>query len=202
MDGARFEAQLGAWAESVVARMSPGTASLPVSEPAGALEGKPLRGSRKQGAPGGHLLAALAPQGGVTRAHLAVAEKTNEITAAEIVRSQLGLTGRVVTRDALLTQTAVAQPSVETGGDYVMVVKANPPPRRAEITLSVAEPPVGDSPKTADTIDRGQGRREPRRFTTSQALAGDRAWPGLAPVCEWARSVIIPTTGEVRAETV
>jgi predicted transposase YbfD/YdcC len=202
LDCARFEAQLGTWAESVVASMSPRPGRLPGSEPAVALDGKTLRGSRKQGAPGVHLLSALAHQVGVTLAQQAVADKTNEITAAETVLSQLVLTGRVVTMDALLTQTAVAQTIVAAGGDYVMVVKANQPQLRADIALIFAEPPVGDSHKTADTIDIGHGRIEQRRLTTSQALAGYSAWPGLVQVFELERSVIIPKTGEVRAETV
>jgi DDE family transposase len=163
LDCARFEAQLGAWVESVVASLSPGTGGLPVSEPAVALDGKTLRGSRKQGAPGVHRLSALAHQVGVTLAQQAVADKTNESTAAETVLSQLVLTGRVVTMDALLTQTAVAQTIVDTGGDYVMVVKANQPQLRADMALIFAEPPVGDAQKTAGTIDIGHGRIEQRR---------------------------------------
>jgi predicted transposase YbfD/YdcC len=201
LDCARFEAQLGAWAESVVASISPGTGRLPGSAPAVALDGKTRRSSRQQGALGGHLRSALAHQVGVTLAQQAVAEKTNESTAVETGLRQLVLTGRVVTMDALLTQTAVAQTIVDAGGDYVMVVNANHPQLRADIALIVAEPPVGDFQETADTIERGHGRIEPRRFTTSQALAGYRAWPGLAQVFELERSVIIPKTGAVRTET-
>jgi predicted transposase YbfD/YdcC len=109
---------------------------------------------------------------GVTLAQQAVAAKTNEIMAVETVLSQLVLTGRVVTMDALLPHTAVAQTIVDAGGDDVMVVKANQPPLRADIELIVAEPPVGDYQETADTIARGHGRIEPRRLTTSQARVG------------------------------
>jgi predicted transposase YbfD/YdcC len=202
LDGARFEAQLGAWAESVVASLSPGTGRRPMSEPAIALDGKTLRGSRKQGAPGVHLLSAVAHHVGVTLAQQAVAEKTNEITAVETVLSQLVLTGRVVTMAALLTQTAVAQSIVDAGGDYVMVVNANPPQLRADIALIFAEPPIGDSQETADTLEIGHGRIEQRRLTTSQALAGYSAWPGIAQVFELERSVISPKTGEARSETI
>jgi predicted transposase YbfD/YdcC len=202
LDCTRFEAQLGVWAESGVASLSPGSAGLPGAEPAVALDAKTLRGSRKHGAPGVHLLSAVAHQVGVTLAQQAVADKTNEITAVETVLSQLVLTGRVVTMDALLTQTAVAETIVEAGGDYVMVVKANQPQLRAEIALIFAEPPIGDSQETADTIEIGHGRIEQRRVTTSQALAGYSAWPGLAQVLALERSVIIPKTGAVRTETV
>ena len=172
LDCAEFEAPRGAWAEGVMASMPPGTGRPSVAEPAVALDGKPLRGSRQQGAPGGHLLSALAHQVGVTLAQQAVADKTNEITAVETVLSQLVLTGRVVTMDALLTQTAVAQTIVDAGGDDVMIVKANQPHLRADIELTFAEPPVGDHQETADSIDIGHGRLEPRRLTTRQALAG------------------------------
>jgi predicted transposase YbfD/YdcC len=167
-----------------------------------ALDGKTLRGSRKQGAPGVHLLSVVAHQVGVPLAQQAVAEKTNEITVVETVLSQLVLTGRMVTMDVLLTQTAVAQTLIGPGGDDVMVVKANPPQLRADIALIFAEPPVGNFQETANTIESGYGRIEQRRLTTSQAFAGYRSWPGLAQVFECARSVIIPKTGEVRSETI
>jgi hypothetical protein len=166
------------------------------------LDGKTLWGSRKPGAPGVHLRSALAHQVDVTLAQQAVAEKTNEITAAETVRSQLVLAGRVVTRDALLTQTAVAQTIVDTSGAYGMVVKANPPQLRADSALICANPLVGDSHKTADTLDIGHARMEPRRFTASQALTGYRVWPELAQGFALERSGIILPTSEVRAETV
>ena len=104
--------------------------------------------------------------------------------------------------DALLTQTAVAQTIVDAGSDYVMIVQANPPQLRSAIELSCAEPPVGDPYETAETLARGHGRIEQRRLTTSRALAGYRAWPGLAPVFALERSVITKKTGEVRSETV
>jgi predicted transposase YbfD/YdcC len=202
LDCAGFEAQLGAWAESVVASTPGGTDRPQAVEPAVALDGKTLRGSRKQGAPGVHLLSALAHQVGVTLAQQAVADKTNEITAVETVLGQLVLAGRVVTMDALLTQTAVAQTIVDAGGDYVMIVKANQPQLRSDIELIFAEPPVGDHQETAATLDLGHGRIEQRRLTTSQALAGYSAWPGLAQVFALERSVITLKTGEVRSETV
>jgi hypothetical protein len=160
------------WAESVVARLSPGSAGLPGAEPAVALAGTTRRGSRTHGAPGVHLRSAVAHQVGVTLAHQAGADNTTESTAVETVRSQLVLTGRVVTMDALRTQTAVAETIGAAGGDYVMVVNANQPQRRAEMARIFAEPPIGDAPETADTIARGHGRMEQRRVTTSQALAG------------------------------
>src|SRR5215510_12186648 len=103
LDCAGFEAQLGAWAESIEASMPLGAGRPHAAEPAVALDSKTLRGSRKQGAPGVHLLSALSHHVGLTLAQQAVDDKSNEITHLETVLRQLVLQGRVLTMDALLT---------------------------------------------------------------------------------------------------
>src|SRR5881296_3149407 len=171
-------------------------------EAAMAVDGKTLRGSKKQGAPGTHLLSVLAHRLGLTLTQQAVAAKTNEIKEVETVLSQLVLTGRVVTMDALLTQRHVAQTIVDAGGDYVMIVKDNQPQLRADIALVFTLPPTGDHQETARTVDIGHGRIEQRNITTSEALVGYNAWPGLAQVFELGRYVITQKTGQERTEVV
>ena len=199
VDRDTLEAKLGAWAEQVVV-------SLPTAPSAGeaaiALDGKTLRGSRKQGAPGVHLLSALSHRLGLTLAQQAVDDKTNEITQVETVLRQLVLKDRVVTMDALLTQRHVAQTIVDAGGDYVMTVKENQPQLRADIALLFTLPPVGDRQETARTVDIGHGRIEQRNITTSEALVGYSDWPGLAQVFELGRHVIDQKTGQERVEVV
>src|SRR2546426_6055305 len=194
-----LDAYVGAWADSVVESL-PTTAETPAA--AVALDGKTLRGSKKQGAPGTHLLSALAHQVGVTLAQHAVDDKTNEITAVETLLHHLVLEGRIVTMDALLTQRHVAQTIVDKGGDYVMIVKENQPRLRADIELVFTLPPVGDRQETARTIDIGHGRIEQRNITTSEALVGYIDWPGLAQVFELGRHVMFQNTGEERVEVV
>lgn len=194
-----LEAQLGAWAEGVVATTPPAPSA---GEAAVALDGKTLRGSRKQGAPGVHLLSALSHHLGLTLAQQAVDEKTNEITQVETVLRQLVLQDRVVTMDALLTQRHVAQTIVDGGGDYVMIVKDNQPQLRADIELVFTLPPAGDRQESARTVDIGHGRIEQRNLTTSEALMDYSDWPGLAQVFELGRHVIIKKTGEERVEVV
>jgi hypothetical protein len=113
VDREAFEAKLGAWAAGLLdegARPKEG-------EDAMALDGKTLRGSQKQGAPGVHLLSALAPRVGVTLAQQAVDDKTNEIPVAVEMLQHLVLEGRIVPMDALLTQRQIAQQIVDAGGD-------------------------------------------------------------------------------------
>jgi predicted transposase YbfD/YdcC len=199
VDRDAFEAHLGTWANSVVGSL-PAAPETP--EPAVALDGKTLRGSKKQGAPGTHLLSALAHQVGVTLTQHAVDDKTNEITAVETVLEQLILEGRIVTMDALLTQRHVAQTIVDKGGDYVMIVKENQPQLRADIELVFTLPPIGDRQDTVQTVDLGHGRIEQRNLTTSEALVGYSDWPGLAQVFELGRHVLVQKTGDERVEVV
>lgn len=199
VDRDEFETHLGAWADSVVGSL-PAAPETP--EPAVALDGKTLRGSKKQGAPGTHLLSALAHQVGVTLTQCAVDDKTNEITAVETILEQLVLEGRIVTMDALLTQRHVAQTIVDKGGDYVMIVKENQPQLKADIELVFTMPPAGDRQESVRTVDVGHGRIETRNLTTSEALVGYSDWPGLAQVFEVGRHVITKKTGTEQVEVV
>jgi hypothetical protein len=136
LDLTKLEAVLGAWAEQVLA------ASPAVGEPEGiAVDGKTLRGSRKQGAPGAHLLSAVSHRLGLTLGQVAVDDKTNEIPLAPLLLQGLLLEGRVVTMDALLTQREVARAILHGGGDYIMVAKGNQPQLRADIETLFTAPP-------------------------------------------------------------
>jgi hypothetical protein len=81
-----------------------------------ALDGKSLRGSRKQGAIDVPLLSVVSQRLGLTVAQQAVDDKSNEIPAAKALLAGLLLEGRVITMDALLCQKEIAALIVEKGG--------------------------------------------------------------------------------------
>ena len=193
------EAHLGAWADAIVGSLPPGAAT---PEPVVALAGKTLRGSKQPGAPGPQLFSALAHHVGVTLAHHAGDDTTNESPAVETLGPSVVLAGRIVTLDALLTQRHVAQTIGAQGGDYVMIGKEHQPQLRADIALGFTLPPGGDRQATARTVDSGHGRIEPRHLTTSAALVGESDWPGLAQVFELGRHGLFPTTGKERVAVV
>jgi predicted transposase YbfD/YdcC len=199
VDRKAVEAKLGAWAEGLL-----GEAPQPEGgEDALAIDGKTLRGSQKQGAPGVHLLSVFAHRLGVTLAQQAVDDKTNEIPVAVELLQHLVLDGRIMTMDALLTQRQIAQQIVDAGGDYVMVVKENQPQLLEDIaTVFELAPVAGERRAVATTLDLGHGRIEQRRLQTSNVLKGYSDWPGLAQVFQLERQVISKKTGEVREETV
>lgn len=199
LDRAAVEAALGRWAEGVLA-------SAPA--PRGGLEGvacdgKALRGSRKQGAPGAHLLSVVSHRLGLTLAQEAVDDKTNEIGALPAVLGHVLLAGRVVTVDALLTQRAVAQSIVEGQGDYVMVAKENQPRLGQGIAGVLATPaqvPGATPLRAAQTVDRGHGRRERRRLVARALLPGDSDWPGARQVFRLERRRVCRKTGALETE--
>jgi predicted transposase YbfD/YdcC len=143
------------------------------------MDGKTLRGSQKQGAPGVHLLSVLAHRLGLTLSQQAVDDKTNEIPVAVELLRHLVLEGRIVTMDALRTQRQSAQQIVNAGGDYVMVVKENQPQLLDDIQTVFAWAPMAGKRRTAAaTVDLGHGRMEQRGLQTSDILTGYSDWPG------------------------
>jgi predicted transposase YbfD/YdcC len=195
IDRKALEARLGAWADGLLAATSASQTA-----PEGlAIDGKTLRGSQKQGAPGVPLLSALGHRLGLTLAQPAGADKTNELPVVMDLFRQGGLGDRVVTMDALLTQRPIAQQLVEAGGDYVLGVKANPPHVWEDIAPVFALPPIRGAIRTvAEPVDGGHGRLEHRRLDTSDVLGGSSDWPGLAQVFQLTRHVISKKTGAVR----
>jgi predicted transposase YbfD/YdcC len=199
LDWELLEAKLGQWAESVL-KATPGA---PGESEGIALDGKTLRGSRKQGAPGAHLLSDLSHRLGLTLVQQAVGDNTNEIPVVREVLQGLVLTGRVFTMDALLTQREVAQEILAGGGDYLMVVKGNQPQLLEEIQGVFQERSgLVNTMATVERVELGHGRIEQRRLSASSALVGYSDWPGLQQVFKIERIVISKKGGKGREEVV
>jgi predicted transposase YbfD/YdcC len=201
LDRAALEACLGRWVQQVLAALPPLD---PPVVPGLALDGKTLRGSRKQGAPLTHLLSAVSHRLGLTLDQVAVDDKTNEITAIHALLERLLLAGRVVTLDALLTQQKIAEALVAAEADYIMIVKENQPALYEAITTAFADPALlaAHPLSTASTTNKGHGRLERRALTLSAALATYLQWPGQQQVFALARSRTSLRSGEVSRETV
>src|SRR5215831_1801717 len=166
LDWAQFETKLNQWAEEVLSRLGQSEGGEAIS-----LDGKTLRGSRKQGAKSAHLLSALSARLGVTLLQQAVEAKTNEIGQVSDLLNGLVMEGRIFTMDALLTQEKVAEQIVQGGGDYVMIVKGNQPSLQATLA-ALFEMPSGSllERPCAQTLDQGHGRIEQRRIECSTSL--------------------------------
>jgi predicted transposase YbfD/YdcC len=200
LDKAALESRLSQWAESCLQA----TASDQPAYEAFAVDGKTLRGSKKQGCLDAHLLSALSQRLGLTLRQQAVADKTNEIGAVEEVLKGLFLQGKVLTMDALLTQRKVAKQIVRQGGDYVMVVKENQKELRAIIEGAIAGVAFyRQSADSAESLDCGHGRIEARKLLTTSVLAKQEVvWPGIEQVFQLQRHCIDKKSGAERVEVV
>lgn len=197
LDKEMFEAKLTDWAQSVMAATPMASGQLEAL----AADGKTLRGSRKQGAVGVHLLSLFSHRLGLTLAQQAVPDKTNEIPILPAMLKNLILTGRVITMDALNTQRETAQTILDQGGDYLMIVKENQADLLEQIQ-TVFEQPAPSPMAVVEQFDLGHARVESRRLTASTILSGYCDWPGTAQVFEIHRTTILKNTGLYREERV
>lgn len=192
-------AALGRWAEQALRGHPPEAGALEGI----AVDGKTLRGSQRQGAEDAHLLAAFSHRLGVVLGQTGVPDKTNAIGAAAAFLLTLAPAGRIATADALLTQREVARTILDSGGDYLLVVKVNQPTRHADIAATFA--PAADDTGlvgSATIVSQHGDRVECRTLTASVALVGDSAWPGLQQALKIERRVIHKRTGRLlRQET-
>lgn len=120
LDVAAFEAALARWINARLPSPAEGVAPQPVS-----LDGKTLRGSRDDEAPGHHLVSAYAHEHHAVLAQIRVDAKTNEHKAALALLGILPVQGRVVLGDAMFCQRDLCAKIIAQGGDYLFTVKGN-----------------------------------------------------------------------------
>jgi predicted transposase YbfD/YdcC len=191
---AEFEWALAGWVRATRAPALHGEAL--------ALDGKTIRGAAVVQLDGTsrapHLLSVSGHQSQETLIQVRVDGKTNEIPVAQALAPYLHLHGRVVTADALHTQTAFAQAVLDQGGDYLLCVKGNQPTLYADIAFSFADPATPCSAPVS-TTDRHRGRVEVRSLrTTSDLRAYLTTLPHLHQVAELTRTVT--TKGTIHQE--
>lgn len=179
---AHVEAALGAWVRA--------TRPLRDREPL-AVDGKTVRGAGTATQPAPHLLSVSTHQTHETLVQVQVDGKTNEIPVAQALLSHLPVRGRVVTADALHTQTAFAQTVIDHGGAYLLTVKDNHPRLRAELDCYFTDPRA--TAHSATTVDRRRGRTETRLLSASTRLNAYLtryfAFPQLGQVARLLRTV-------------
>jgi predicted transposase YbfD/YdcC len=164
---AEFEWALAGW---VRATQIPGPET---AREAVAFDGKTVRGAAllqpdgTRQAP--HLLSVSGHVSQETLIQVAVDGKTNEIPVAQALLPYLSLQGRVVTADALHTQTAFGQGVLDQGGDYLLCVKGNQPTLYEAIALTFADPATRCAP-TVHTLDRRRGRTDRRSIRATTDL--------------------------------
>ena len=168
------------------------------------LDGKTLRQTRRQSRKlkALHVVSAWAGQSGITLGQVAVAVKSNEITAMPQLLKVLDLHEKIVTTDAMGCQKEIAQTVVAGGGDYILAVKDNQPTLHAELQGAFAQkdPPPPRSTRGYRTTETGHGRHEHRAVQVLPArghlsTAQSAAWVGVLSLVMVTRVVGCQATG-------
>jgi predicted transposase YbfD/YdcC len=156
-----------------------------------ALDGKTVRGAGTVTQPAPHLLSVSTHQTHETLIQVRVPAQTNEIPIAQALLPHRPLRGRVITADALHTQTALAQTVLAHGGAYLLGVKGNQPRLYEEIAFYFADPHA--TARQATTVARRRGRTETRTLhVTTRLNAYLRRYfgfPRLGQVAQLTRTV-------------
>ena len=136
-----------------------------------------------------------------------IPEKTNEIPTSQRVVKGLDVRGKVVTVDALNTQTALAEAVKAGGGEYCLALKANRPSMLSDVGLYFADPGlragVEASGRVVTETEKAQGKLWTRTYLSTpevgwQSESGD--WRGLRSFGMAERRAEDLLTGEVSVE--
>lgn len=158
-----------------------------------ALDGKTLRGTRRQGVlaqPAVHVLELYDVTHQGMLAQMEVATKDHEVPCAAQLLAGRDLAGCVLTADALHTQRDWCAQIIAQRGDYVLIVKENQRGLLQEIAFLFDGPwPAWLEQRSVRTLDKGHGRIEVRQLRASselQELVADR-WAGAVQVFQLER---------------
>jgi predicted transposase YbfD/YdcC len=147
-----------------------------------AIDGKTVRTARQPGGRAIHLVSAWSSATRLVLGQVAVADKSNEITAIPSLLRQLDRRGQIVTIDAMGCQTAIAAQIVAQGGNSVLALKENQADLLRDVSDSFA---LADAGAVVTTKEKGHGRIETRTCRTIDDAAVMAwlnpmgAWPGL-----------------------
>jgi predicted transposase YbfD/YdcC len=133
-----------------------------------------------------HMVSAWATASKISLGQVAVAEKSNEITAIPELLGLLELRGASVTIDAMGCQAEIAEKIVERKADYVPAVKGNQPTLHTGIMESFLDHMEDDFARAKvgrhETKEKGHGRQEHRTYyvcDVPESLPDRGRWKGL-----------------------
>lgn len=156
-----------------------------------AIDGKTLRGSYDSASNKAaiHMVSAWASANGIVVGQVKTDSKSNEITAIPELLKILGISGCIVTIDAMGCQKEIAEEIVDREADYVLALKENHPILYKDVTLfldNALEEKFKDVEYSyMKTVDKGHGRIETRRYwITSQIdwLWQKKEWKSLKSI--------------------
>jgi predicted transposase YbfD/YdcC len=155
------------------------------------IDGKTLRQSfdKATGKAALHMVGAWATASKISLGQVAVAEKSNEITAIPVLLDLLEIPGALVTIDAMGCQVEIAEKVLERKADYVLAVKGNQPTLHAGVIKFFLGHMEDDFARVRvsrhETNERGHGREEHRTYyvcDVPEDLPDARRWRGIQQI--------------------
>ena len=164
-----------------------------------ALDGKTICGSGNEQHRAYHVVSAWVAENQITLGQLAVAEKSNEITAIPELLDTLDVSGSTVTIDAMGCQKKIAAKIIENKADYVLGLKGNQPELLDDVRFYFDNECVSGTSQT----EKDHGRIEQRTYyleTQIDWLPQRSDWAGLKGIGMVKTTVVKMNTGEVAEE--
>ena len=166
-----------------------------------------MRASKKSGATISHAPSVVSHELEVTLTQQGVSDKTNEMPISTESLNNIDVRGKVITTDALLTQTTFCENITERGGNYLLPVKRNHPDLFSEIeelfqdipdTLAegTLHPILKEPIHIHETTEKSHGRLQTRCLKASTSLNEYLDWQGLAQVIQYRWTYRNLNTGE------
>lgn len=153
-----------------------------------AIDGKTLRHSFDRGSQQAaiHMVSAWSENNQMVWGQVKTEEKSNEITAIPKLLEMLALESCIVTIDAMGCQKKIAEAIIGKKADYVLSLKGNQSTMEEEVRLffdgALKTNLNGIYHDIYETIDKGHGRIETRRYIVSPDIdwfADRKEWKGL-----------------------
>lgn len=165
-----------------------------------AIDGKTICGSSNGKHRAYHVVSAWVAENQITLGQLAVAEKSNEITAIPELLDILEVSGSIVTVDAMGCQKQIASKITENHADYVLGLKGNQLSLLDDVKLYFEKE---NAPLAARTKEKDHGRIEQRTYyleTQIDWLSQRPDWAGLNGIGMVKTNVLTMNTGEMSEE--
>ncbi|XZE56626.1 ISAs1 family transposase [Planctomycetaceae bacterium SH139] len=180
LETVEFYAALQSWANDISGSLEGKTI---------AIDGKTLRGShdRTHGESALHSISAWVCGLKMCIGLKSVADKSNEIPAAQELIGMLDLKGAVVTADAMHCQTATVEAIIEKEADYVIVVKGNQPSLQDALHEAIVDELDNEVSKTRKhrKTEINRGRKEFREVIVMPVPHDSKEfsrWAGLKSI--------------------
>ena len=159
LDPKEFQAQFILWAQEACGKHTREILSI---------DGKTMRGSRDGEENPVHMVSAWAGKARAVFGQLAVAEKSNEITAVPMLLELLDIKGTIITADAMSCQKEIVSKITEKGADYTIGLKDNQRTLcqavQEHFETVLSNPTLYEQPAVKTTLDKGHGRIESRTY--------------------------------------